>query len=636
MVAIDDLKQQFREKVPLGIDIALQALKRGIPADVPKYNDVILLESRYRELNEKLVRGVMDDETALVEFNKLRESILNFINALEQTDFSKETAQQAVQAKAKKGKVLYRIPDHMQVQKEVKCLVRIAFNDVILMTDLEKISDDTIKEVRIADVMGVELIDPNEQKAFSIRTFSEKVQTVNEADFSEWLFYVKPLQEGSYSLLLKVAVVEIVDGLERKREVVLEETVQVVAETVEEGTADFKDAGYDLQTSGNAGDEVAPVANKKKGSAVAATLLTGIVLAFIAFWFFQPQLNDPGDKNVVDDSKSRTKEWENIDLRDSNALIKFQLAYQDSDTPLANEAAYQLESLRFKVEGKVQGNEIRFEASHGNYPMRVAVQDASGKVLYESTIDSPAAMASVSATMDASGITMMGSSKILGASRVVFTDANGEERVVDIANKIVDGTKIEGTADTTLVNSNPNTGSQKKEKNTESKSKTGKKSVSKKTDTTTTTTTTRDANKKTEITPTPSEKAIYSFKNVPRKPIYRTCYSKRLERKKDAELLKELNKVQKCTEENIPAFVARYLNSAFESSTITTQNGKVRFVIEETGKVSVQFVDPKFEPAFRKKIELAIQQLPTFIPGQDELGKPTKVLYDLPIQFKQQ
>ena len=36
-----------------------------------------------------------------------------------------ETAQQHAPTKAKKGKILYRIPDHMQVQKEVKCPIRV-------------------------------------------------------------------------------------------------------------------------------------------------------------------------------------------------------------------------------------------------------------------------------------------------------------------------------------------------------------------------------------------------------------------------------------------------------------------------------------------------------------------------------
>ena len=303
MVSIEDLKHELREKVPLGIDIVLQSLKLVILPDVPKYNDVLLLEGRYRELNQKLIRGLLSNEEAQIDFNKLREAILNFINALETDDFTLETAQQHAPTKAKKGKILYRIPDHMQVQKEVKCLIRIAFNEIILMTELEKISDDLIKDIRIADVMSAEIIDPNENPAFSIRTFSEKVQFVNEEDFTEWLFYVKPLLEGTYPLLLKVAVVEIVDGLERRREVVLEEIVEVVAGKVPEEKKDFTEAAYELQTAGTTqpGNPKAPLiggeTKRKAGQVGAALLAVGVAMAIAAYWFFTQQENKHNERS---------------------------------------------------------------------------------------------------------------------------------------------------------------------------------------------------------------------------------------------------------------------------------------------------------------------------------------------------
>lgn len=89
MKSIEEIKHELRETLPIGIDLAIQALKTLIPAEVEKYNDVILLESRYRELNQNLLRGLVDNEDAQIEFNKLRENILLFITDLKEGDFTK-------------------------------------------------------------------------------------------------------------------------------------------------------------------------------------------------------------------------------------------------------------------------------------------------------------------------------------------------------------------------------------------------------------------------------------------------------------------------------------------------------------------------------------------------------------------
>lgn len=62
MRPIQELKKELCEKVPLGIDVALEALRASIPADVAKYRDVLEMEGSYRDLNQRYLRGLLSDE----------------------------------------------------------------------------------------------------------------------------------------------------------------------------------------------------------------------------------------------------------------------------------------------------------------------------------------------------------------------------------------------------------------------------------------------------------------------------------------------------------------------------------------------------------------------------------------------
>nr|MBP9078454.1 hypothetical protein [Haliscomenobacter sp.] len=248
MEPITVIKTRLIDTLPLGIDLVLKALKASIPPLSGKYDDYILLASRYRELNERLIRGVLTNEEAQVEFNKLSEAILAFISGLEEADLQEQAPEEHVEKGM--GKLLYRIPDVMEHLKEEKCLVRIAFDKATLMEELTGEASDVVKDIRIAEVMGAELIDPNEEKAFAIRTFTEAVQFLDEAAYTEWLFYVKPLLVGRFPLLLKISVVEILDGKERKRQVILEESVEVTTEPVSSQDDEaFKSSGLVIKTA---------------------------------------------------------------------------------------------------------------------------------------------------------------------------------------------------------------------------------------------------------------------------------------------------------------------------------------------------------------------------------------------------
>lgn len=589
MEAIEQVKQTLREKVPLGIDIAIQSLKANIPTDVPKYNDTLMLEARYREVNEKLLKGLLTDEEAGVKFNEIRESILFFISDLQTDDFVKKPAEQAPSA-AKKGKVLYRIPDHMQVQKEVKCVIRVAFDEAILMQDLEKSKDDAIRDVRIAEVMGAELIDPNEQKAFAIRTFSETVQLIDEGAFTEWLFYVKPLLEGTYPLLVKIAVVEIIDGKERKREIVLEETVQVVATEVEEKEG-FSAANIPVNLTNTQSAGVPGTAGggaKKIGTSTAATILAGIVMAFFAIWFFTPQAPPPppppppktngnggkGQPEQAQPNRSTVKPA----LNDTLALLEYLDSFPDGEH--AQEVLDSLESQRFYFDCQQIGDSLIFNINGGKTPVQLSLLK-NGKPILNRKYNQSGQI-----------ILSMKKDKITpGNYNVSVQDSSGLKRQQAITIQKIATLPLKPTVnpnkkpDKVIIKPNPNP----------------------------------------NPTNPPKPETATAYADVSQRPIYRGCDQKN---KKRAEA---------CTERRITEYIRGNMSKMPEVKNITsTKRASVDFIIEKDGSVMVEKIKQDMDANFEKKIQQLVKSMPKFVPGKNAKGEVVRVKYTLPIRFEPQ
>jgi len=132
----------------------------------------------------------------------------------------------------KQGKILYHIPTTMQVQQWTRCVVRLAFEEILLKEELNvPLEQSAIESIRIGKVMQVMMEEGRNGENFEIDPISEQEQIIFEDDFTEWLFDVKPLAEGTFRLVLKVILIQIVEGYgERKKEVVLEREVQTVAQ----------------------------------------------------------------------------------------------------------------------------------------------------------------------------------------------------------------------------------------------------------------------------------------------------------------------------------------------------------------------------------------------------------------------
>lgn len=249
---IEDIQRELKQTVALGDpEIVIKAIKAILKPESPFYEDLLLAEGRLHEGNAAALRNDLNNEELQLLYNQLRVSLMALINQLRAVDIlnTETTPAEPTPPKVKTGNILYRIPEAMQLEKEHKCIVRIAVNETLLLENLDDTEGINTQGIRISDEMLVQLIDPSDPAPFRIRAVNSEVQFVDEDTYTEWLFYVKPITAGTFPLLLKVAVLEMVNGKERRREIVLEESVQIITEPVQEEPVhpELKSTSHQLQ-----------------------------------------------------------------------------------------------------------------------------------------------------------------------------------------------------------------------------------------------------------------------------------------------------------------------------------------------------------------------------------------------------
>ena len=247
LAALQQRLKKFIAEEDLGL--AIRAAIASVPSHAAVANTLILLQARLYEAQSREIKGLIEPDHAQRTLARIRADLLTFIENLSVQDFQPALAGNQLPAN-KTGHLLYAIPPTMPLERDSRCLVRLAFEKETLFQDLEEQRDITTRPVRIAEVMDVALIDPNDEDVFQIRPLSSPEQFVEQGDYSEWIFLVKPLRSGTFPLILRVAVIEVRQGKERRKEIVLEESVRIVAEAVgmDEAEPRFKEAGV-LSTS---------------------------------------------------------------------------------------------------------------------------------------------------------------------------------------------------------------------------------------------------------------------------------------------------------------------------------------------------------------------------------------------------
>ena len=364
---LSDIKRELREWIAEGIPETIKAIKAVLPPNSARREDLLLIEGLLKEINIKSLRRVISDEELQLAYNRIRESLMDLINNLEESDLSDAPAPAAAEApKVRSGNILYRIPEAMQLEKEHKCIVRIAVNEELLLENIELDQDIRLQSIRISDVMMVQLIDPTESAPFHVRAVNSAEQFIDEDAFTEWLCYVKPILAGTFPLLLKVAVLELVNGKERQREIVLEETVQIVAEEVPEPEeAPMKSAAYQLNLSGTAANAAIAVRPAQAGK-VAQRSIVGIVrvLAMV------------GVISVIGVVVMQNQPLRKATPSNGNLPA---ISHQDKESPAMVDSIAPLPATPGREEIREQYADTTAAQPPGNLPVSPAPQDPTGR-----------------------------------------------------------------------------------------------------------------------------------------------------------------------------------------------------------------------------------------------------------------
>ncbi|MBK7937844.1 MAG: hypothetical protein IPJ82_12455 [Lewinellaceae bacterium] len=310
MNRLEEIVKTLKLYITEGVEAALEYLEKVLDPNSIQYNDYIQIKSRYNSLQRELLLGVIDHSSYDIARNNISKAILLLAEEIKEDDLIPEGGAEE-DKEDKYGEVLYRVPDLMQLNHEEKCTVRIAFVVEQLMRDWEKKEVDVIKSIRVSEIMAVSLFNVDESDPpFSIRTFSETVQFLDKEDFTEWVFYVKPVKTGRFPLILRVSVIEMINNKEYKKDIVLEEEITVQAEEVPlVGEDTFKTAATGIVLSNGPvppAEAAAPAAQvqeagKKGLPRVVAGLLTTAAIAAAGFFGVQYYQQEQSWKNAAAD-----------------------------------------------------------------------------------------------------------------------------------------------------------------------------------------------------------------------------------------------------------------------------------------------------------------------------------------------
>jgi hypothetical protein len=180
------------------------------------------------------IRGAIDSLAAkLSNMNTLTLDIMRTSNykpltealLIENTDQARPST--SGQPGKKMGKVLYHIPGMMQVEKWTRCTIRLAWEELLLSEGLKIPEEErVIESIRLGNVMQVSLEESRNGQNFEINPLNNTEQFISEDEFTEWLFDVKPYKEGTFTLILRVTLIQVIEGIDRKKDIVLERNVK--------------------------------------------------------------------------------------------------------------------------------------------------------------------------------------------------------------------------------------------------------------------------------------------------------------------------------------------------------------------------------------------------------------------------
>ncbi|MDX1911775.1 MAG: SUMF1/EgtB/PvdO family nonheme iron enzyme [Saprospiraceae bacterium] len=231
---------------------ALNALLETLPHGTENHQIVSAFVARLNAANKERRLGTIAIEEHARLVAQVRADLFELIGGLKEADFNADTAAKpnaAIEKAVKQGVVLYRVPGVMKVRIPTRCTIRVAVDEEAILQNI--VYDEHVElhaKVEISDVMSAELLDP-ENSTFQITALNARTQLVKDTGYTEWNFSVLPLREGVHQLLVKVSILEKVEGFADPipRDVSLMETVTIITESAAPadrgGEGDFKPSG---------------------------------------------------------------------------------------------------------------------------------------------------------------------------------------------------------------------------------------------------------------------------------------------------------------------------------------------------------------------------------------------------------
>ncbi|MEM7573653.1 MAG: hypothetical protein AAF433_12160, partial [Bacteroidota bacterium] len=208
---LKQLKESLQRETVKRMDFVLEQLDEQLPSGRSKHKQILLLRGRAERIRHLELTNTLGRTELDILYNQLTEDVLALISHLRVADFGQEPPPPPTY---KEGHLLYQIPSKMQLQQRYQCQVRIAQQLDQLLKNLAVTEDLKTEQIPVAEVMEVEIIDPNagSNPSFDILLVSDAEQHVDEYSYTEWLFLVRPLKTGAHDLFIKVSVIIKVDG----------------------------------------------------------------------------------------------------------------------------------------------------------------------------------------------------------------------------------------------------------------------------------------------------------------------------------------------------------------------------------------------------------------------------------------
>lgn len=88
---LQDIQKELKKDVGKNqLEKAVRKLERWLVEDTEPAKHITLLKGRFSELKQEEIVGVVAEEQRLVRYSKIRKSIMDFLDTLEEDDFSQE------------------------------------------------------------------------------------------------------------------------------------------------------------------------------------------------------------------------------------------------------------------------------------------------------------------------------------------------------------------------------------------------------------------------------------------------------------------------------------------------------------------------------------------------------------------